>query len=63
MRPHRHDHEHNLAVGRAFRTLVGDLMEEGYDTRAIDAQIGSHVNGVAQAAYDLGVQEVKPSQN
>lgn len=63
MRPHRHDHEHNLEVGRAFRKLVNDLFSEGWDGQSVDRCVGEHVNAVAQAAYDLGVNEVQPSMN
>lgn len=63
MRPHRFDQEHNLTVGRAFRTLVGDLVSEGNNQVEIDRSVGEHVNAVAQAAYDLGLRELAPSQN
>ena len=66
MRPHPHDHEHNLRVGAAFRKLVGDLVREcgGFDQQVyIDEKVGEHVNAIAQAAYDLGRHEVEPSQN
>ena len=73
MRPHTHDHEHNMTVGRAFRMLVHDLVTEAgqrgqySDVQGfVDRGVGEHVNAVAQAAYDLAVHEVQhapPSQN
>jgi len=63
MRPHRYDQQHNLTVGRAFRLLVGDLVVEGYGQPEIDQMVGEQVNAVAQAAYDMGVREVRPSKN
>ena len=63
MRPHRHDQHHNLEVGRAFREHVGQLVREGFGQSEIDRSVGEHVNAVAQASYDLGIQEVRPSEN
>jgi hypothetical protein len=63
MRPHIFDREHNQRVGEAFRDFVGDMIREGFDSRLVDLQIGEKVNAIAQAAYDLGVGEVQPSQN
>jgi len=66
MRPHTQDRQHNLTVGAAFRTLVGDLVREcgGDDQKYVDEGVGEHVNAVAGAAYDLGVHEACiPSQN
>lgn len=63
MRPHRNDLKHNRDVGVAFRNMVQEYMDQGAGQWAIDVAVGSHVNAVAQAAYDLALQELQPSQN